>query len=306
MKYISTTLSLIFTFIFFIQNSALATGAVPSAFTQQQLEKVVERYNSISNSKKIEEFQKQMESRPKADQDFIKNAGDITKFIFPTIKMVKGDITFTHGKRDFVFKPKSPTVVSFEGQDIDFSPGKFEMAADQIEKIMNQQKFSVLDLVISPAHAFSPREISDFKNVGGAIALGIAGAITFFYLIGLSIEFLTSDINKYELRQNCNLLVKRYDQLFQSAVATQKPIDNDILLLRTKIATTRMNLTNSYDCKKYAEVCTETKKCLDELSAEINKYDPDAVSNQERGSVKDVSPSSPDSKGSSSSEAIGQ
>ena len=299
MKYFSTTLSLIFTFIFFIQNSAWATGAVASPFTQQQLEKGVESYNALSNAKKIEAFQAHMKSRPKADQDFMKNMGDITKVTFPIFKMVKGEIAFTHGKRDFVFKPKSPTVVTLEGQDIDFSPGKLEMAADQIEKIVSQQKFSLLDLVIAPAHANFYTEL----KAGGQAAVMVAVLMAFLATVIYAYDYFIA--TPESMREQCNKLVEHFKEIVQNGIDSKQPIEDAILKLRTEIAKTRIQLKHSKNCENHAKACSATKACLEDLTAEIQKLDPDAVSDQERGNVKDISPNSSGSQ-VPSSQAIGQ
>lgn len=302
--------SFILSFVFLVQSTAWATGA-ETLEQKAVLHEFVVFYNSLSAPAKKAELKKMLKLRTAEDQKFIsKSLGDLSKINLPQLKLVDDALTFTWDKKNITMKPVQGTVMEINGKKIDFAPGKYEMAVDELQAMFSQKSFSLMDLFITPAYAgVDTVVVGAAVTVAGIIAiiagiylativgltLVIGGIISFFGGIATMTSNASGDKKVASL---CDTAREKWNELSGGTTAEQ------LLEIKKALVDAKSKLIGDPACiggdDERMAICNNVTACLDNLTNEINKMQ--GAENSSRGQVKDIqgpTPSKTQQNGSS-------
>lgn len=268
MKYLSSLFNLAFVLVFSVHSSAWAFTN-PDTISTKILVQLVEKYNGLSNQQKHELLSASLSERPAADQEFLKNSGNLSQLKFPELKLDGDKFVIKHEAKDFRFGLLADGSLTYEGTRIDFSPGHLKEGFEQLEKLSGMKSFSLIELIMPNAYA----------DAGLAVILLIIGGIGFILgrllvsaaalecenKLWKSMQALDSDAPVEELKELESLMKKQLAQ-----VKTEHP---------------------GCAVKSRNEKCAPVRKlvqCLEVGLKELHSKYKVNVNNSERGTSKDL------------------
>lgn len=294
----------ILTLVFFVQTNAWAIGTA-APYTTEVMEKLVERYNSLSHEQKIAEIRKSFSTAPEADKKFIeKTLKEMPKAGFLKLKVVKGKIVANNEGQEVSFIQKSPNKISIKGKDIEWKPGQLEQAFKQIEKLLTTQEVSIMDLFISPAYAVAP--IVAIYGMLLAIAAGCAavGAAVYFFGDEKDLKKICqSALSKLE-ESGATGSLSEHEEVSKQVAKSRESLDKNAKCSDFKYLETYKMCSNLSEkdaskvdaCKtgelKDYKFCLEARACLAQISYELDSKAA-STNNSDRGEIKDVTPARP-------------
>lgn len=301
-------LSFALAFVFMVQSTAWATGEMTPE-SKMLLQKFVTHYNSLSVEARRDQVKKFLNERPVEDKNFISKTGaDFSKLEFPKLELVGDKLSFTLQKNKITMKPFMNGVFEVNGKKIDFSPGKFHQAGDELAQMFTSKQTSVLDYFISSAHAngwFVTGAVGVVVAgiaaiaalVIGSVGLIIAAGVTALGAIGAFAAGGAENIEdmKKEMQELCNSIKVKVIELNESSTPS------DVEEVKQALRDAKKEMSKSENCSNYPERCAAAKACLNDTERELNNLK--AVDNSSRGQSKeDASPSSEQKKSSKASE----
>ena len=164
--------SIIFSYIFLIQSSAVASGFTKSPEKQAVFVEIIKHLNSLSNEGKIKLYKDLTRNLSKEDRkaalDVIADAKDL---VIPELEVKEDKVSFKYDNKNFWVSYVEGNKINFQGNIYDFSDGKWSESLNAIKKSFDPKTTSFMDFIIAPAYA-------DLLDLGIVLGLGIVALVS--------------------------------------------------------------------------------------------------------------------------------
>lgn len=302
LRLISYVLSVVFTF----HNVALAySGAEDLHFPERAifLETAVKKFNSLTKDQIKEELLNFQATLSPEDRNFLKNkVGDLSEVSFPKLRVRDDHFAFTFEEREYSILPFTESTMLFQGNLIEFKPGRFQESIDNIEQMLNDKgSLTFIDFIIQPAYADNLASFAKGVGVTGMviaafqilvmICFGAAGAVFVVpALIGFGALALynwgnTRQMGDDRISSMCRIMKSQINEKLISGAEADR---RDALMMVNKMS---RSLKTDRRCASDTSAsrqkkCAIARTCLNDLQNDLGMQ-PAAVNSSSRNQSKD-------------------